>query len=126
MGVEVVGLQPPSEIQRLMQACNLFILPCRKAPDGDMDGVPVALMEAMASGRPVLTTPVSGIPELVDEKVGWMVPPNRPDLLAEAIDSALDPAQRLLRGQQGRHLLMERGFTLQSQVNGLLESWQKP
>ena len=66
-----------------MAACNLFILPCRKASDGDMDGVPVALMEALASGRPVITTSVSGIPELVDEKVGWMVPPNRPDLLAE-------------------------------------------
>ena len=57
-------------------------------------------MEAMASGR--LSSPHrSGYSQLVDEKVGWMVPPNRPDLLAEAIDSALDPAQRLLRGQRG-------------------------
>ena len=71
-GVMTLGLQPPSQIQQLMAACNLFILPCRKASDGDMDGIPVALMEALASGRPVITTSVSGIPELVDEKVGWM------------------------------------------------------
>ncbi len=49
--------------------------PSRWYVDGDMDGVPVALMEAMALGRPVISTRLSGIPELVDEEVGWLLPP---------------------------------------------------
>ena len=121
MGVEVVGLQPPSEIRRLMQTCNLhFALSSSPRWRHGWCCMPHG---SHGLGSPC---PPTGLGySQWSTKVGWMVPPNRPDLLQSDRFSP-DPAQRLLRGQQGRHRLVERGFTLQSQVNGLLESWQKP
>jgi colanic acid/amylovoran biosynthesis glycosyltransferase len=69
---------------------TVFVLPCVKAPDGDMDGIPVALMEAMASGIPVVSTNISGIPELIEDgKSGILVPEKDPRGLAEAIKAIL-------------------------------------
>ena len=87
-GVTVTGPLPPAEIRAAMSTANLFVLPCRRAADGDLDGVPVAMMEALACGRPVVTTPVSGIPELIDDTVGWMVPPDNPDALCSTLKEA--------------------------------------
>lgn len=66
---------------------SVFCLPCRVLDNGDRDGIPNVLMEAMACGLPVVTTNVSGIPELVTHKVnGLLVPPDDPIALAEALD----------------------------------------
>ena len=55
--------------------------------DGDIDGIPVSLMEAMASGCPSVSTSVSGIPELIrDGKTGLLVPPSDPEALARGIE----------------------------------------
>ena len=68
----------------------LFALPCRVAENNDMDGLPVVLTEAMAMGIPVVTTPVTGIPELVDHRrTGLLVPPDDPAALAASIESLL-------------------------------------
>ena len=65
---------------------TVFCLPCRVAEDGDRDGIPNVLIEAMACGLPVVTTAVSGIPELVVDGVnGLLVPPEDPAALAEAM-----------------------------------------
>ena len=83
---------------------TVFCLPCRVAADGDRDGIPNVLVEAMACGLPVVTTGVSGIPELVVDGVnGLLVPSEDPQALAEAIarlhrDPAL--AERLGRAAQ--------------------------
>jgi glycosyltransferase involved in cell wall biosynthesis len=106
-----------------MSESNLFVLPCRQAPDGDLDGVPVAMMEALACGRPVISTPVSGIPELIDDEVGWMVPPDSPDALCRALSHATQ-SLRELRGNAGPKRLRERGFTLQNQSNQVRLSWR--
>ena len=64
----------------------MFCLPCRILDDGDRDGIPNVLVEAMAAGLPVVTTRVSGIPELVEDGVnGLLVDPDDPDALAEAL-----------------------------------------
>lgn len=123
-GVRVHGLMPPAGVREVLAGCNLGVLPCRRAPDGDMDGVPVSLMEALAAGRPVIGTAVSGLPELVDESCGWLLPPERVDLLVEALRKAHDqPAERLRKGYSGPRRLTERGFTLEAQVEGLLRAW---
>jgi glycosyltransferase involved in cell wall biosynthesis len=124
-GVEILGLRPPAEVRKEMAESNLFILPCKRAPDGDLDGIPVAIMEALACGRPVITTPVSGIPELVDEEVGWLVPAGNVPSLAKAIRSASDHGERERRGSRGPERLRSRAFTLMAQAQGLRSLWGK-
>jgi len=50
-GIVVSGLLPPPIVRQRVAATNLVVLPCRRAPDGDMDGIPVSLMEGLAAGR---------------------------------------------------------------------------
>lgn len=70
-----------------------FVLPCQEGPDGESDGIPVALMEAMALGVPVITTAVGGIPELViSGKTGVLVPPQDSGALAAATRQILASA----------------------------------
>jgi glycosyltransferase involved in cell wall biosynthesis len=75
-------------LERLGRAA-VFVLPSEVAPDGNRDGIPVALMEAMAVGTPLVSTRVSGIPELVGDS-GLLVPPGDAPALAEAIGRLLD------------------------------------
>lgn len=110
--VVVKGLVPHSEVLAALAGAFLFVLPCRVAPDGDMDGLPVALVEAMAAGVPVVTTSVSGIPELVDNEVGWLIPPDDVDALYAAIRAALDnPAEARRRGAAGRDRVVALGYS---------------
>ena len=88
-GVTVLGLQPPGHVRRRMAEANLLVQPSRVATDGDRDGVPVVLMEALASGRPVIAGDVGGVSELVDPSVGWLVPPDDPPALLQALVEAL-------------------------------------
>ena len=108
---QVLGLLPHAEVLALHSTAALFVIPCRQAPDGDMDGLPVALVEAMARGVPVVTTAVSGIPELVDEEVGWLVPPDDIGALEAAVREALaDPELRRARGAAARARVRALGF----------------
>lgn len=84
--VELVGVLPHDEILRILDDATVFALACRRANDGAMDGIPVALMEAMAMELPVVTTAISGIPELVEH--------SRTGLIAVADDS-VDFARRI-------------------------------
>jgi glycosyltransferase involved in cell wall biosynthesis len=72
-----------------------------------MDGIPTVFMEAMASGRPVISCPISGIPELVrDGETGLLVSPDDPTALAAAvIKLANDDALRSQLGRQARALV---------------------
>jgi glycosyltransferase involved in cell wall biosynthesis len=81
---------------------SVLALACRHAESGDRDGLPVALVEAMAAGLPVVSTPISGIPEVVrDGESGLLVAPDDADALAGAIGRVLADADfraRLARG----------------------------
>lgn len=73
------------ELLAELRAADLFCLPCRVLENGDRDGIPNVLVEAMAAGVAVITTAVSGIPELVDDGVnGRLVPPDSASALAAA------------------------------------------
>ena len=89
-----------------------------------MDGVPVSLMEGLAAGRAVMSTRVSGVPELVDPEVGWLLPPEDTLALRQALREAHDrPEERLRRGTAGPARLAQRGFTVQEQARTLLRGW---
>ena len=119
-----MGFRSPSAIPALLAEADLFALPCRVSSDGDRDGVPVALLEAMAAGVPVLTTSVSGIGEVVDDTVGWLVEPDDADAVRRAIAEAHQhPEERWRRGRAGRRRILSRGYTVGAQVDGLLECW---
>jgi glycosyltransferase involved in cell wall biosynthesis len=99
----------------------VFVLPCRVTEQGDRDGIPVALMEAMASGAPAVSTVVSGIPELIQDQVnGLLVAPDDPDALAAAIDQVLsDPAAAVALARQGRETI-EQDFDVSREAGKLL------
>jgi glycosyltransferase involved in cell wall biosynthesis len=101
------GAVAQEEIAREMRACHAFVLPCRRDRNGDMDGIPTVFMEAMATGRPVVSCAISGIPELVrDGETGLIVPPNDPAALADAlIRLAADPALAARLGTAARALV---------------------
>ena len=87
----------PQELVRVAYArAAILALPCVIGADGDRDGIPTVLMEAMASGLPVVSTPVSGIPELIEtERDGLLVPVKNPVMLAGALERLLhDPHLR--------------------------------
>jgi len=91
--VRLRGALDQREVRELFYRASVFALPCVVTRRGDRDGVPVVLMEAMAAGVPVISTSVSGIPELVRDGVnGRLVAPGDPVALADAIQSLLgDP-----------------------------------
>ena len=102
--IGLLGARPEHVVAEMMGESTLFVLPSIIASDGQMEGIPVALMEAMASGRAVVSTSISGIPELVEDGVsGLLVPPGDPAALAAAMRTLLENRERAremgLRGQ---------------------------
>lgn len=102
--VRFTGALPQDRLMAEYAAANAFCLPCRVLDDGDRDGIPNVLMEAMAAGLPVVTTGVSGIPELVVEGVtGLLVPPDDAAALAAALRRVRDePGLSVRLAEAGR------------------------
>jgi glycosyltransferase involved in cell wall biosynthesis len=103
--IVLAGPRPQEEVTRMMADAALFVLPSIVAPDGQMEGIPVALMEALASGRAVVSTTLSGIPELVEHGVsGLLVAPAEAAAFAEAVRTLLADRERAgamgLRGRE--------------------------
>lgn len=81
------GLKTKPEVAGFMKQSDFFVLPSL------WENLPCVLIEAMASGLPIVATEVGGIPEIINEKVGVLVPPKDVEALAEAIDYMLDHYQ---------------------------------
>jgi colanic acid/amylovoran biosynthesis glycosyltransferase len=89
------------------------------AADGQMEGIPIVLIEALASGLPVVATRLSGIPELiVDEETGFLATPGDAASLAEALRRALADSGQLDQGR-GRDLV-ESEFDVHRSARQLL------
>jgi glycosyltransferase involved in cell wall biosynthesis len=84
--IEFLGTMSQADLFAEYRRSSVFALACRITDDGDRDGIPNVLMEAMAAGLPVVSTSVSGIPELIEDDVnGLLVPPEDAVALADAI-----------------------------------------
>ncbi len=84
--VTLAGPLPQSEVIRRLGQSSVFALPCVTEAGGGMDNLPTVVMEAMAAGLSVVSTPLGGVPEMVrDGRTGFLVPERQPALLAEAL-----------------------------------------
>jgi colanic acid/amylovoran biosynthesis glycosyltransferase len=105
-------------------AWHVVILPSVMTNIGEEEGIPVALMEAMACGIPVIGTETGGIPELLRDGAGLVVPPNDPPALAEALRSlAGRPALRIELGAQGRKRI-DQHFRIETVAEALEERFR--
>jgi colanic acid/amylovoran biosynthesis glycosyltransferase len=119
--VEMPGAKPQHEISERLAAAGVFVLPSVIDPDGGMDNLPTVIMEAMATGLPVISTAIGGIPEMViQNETGILVPPGDIDALAGAIEKVivdLSFARRL--GENGHKRACDL-FSIERNVRTLL------
>jgi len=118
--IRTLGARPRLEVVRLLSECDVFALPSVMAANGEREGIPVSLMEAMAMEIPVVSTRLSGIPELVEDGVsGILVEPGDAGALAEALEKlSRDPDLRARLGQAGCAKVL-RDFDLSRNVDRL-------
>jgi glycosyltransferase involved in cell wall biosynthesis len=100
--VSLVGVQTSAAIRARLLNARAFILP------SFAEGLPVVIMEALALSRPVIATAVAGIPELVDDTCGWLIPAGSEDALVEAMEAALRASAEELsaKGKIGRERVL--------------------
>jgi glycosyltransferase involved in cell wall biosynthesis len=124
--VVLCGALPHELIVQEYQRSILFVLPCITASDGDRDGIPNVILEALAMQLPVVSTRHSGIPEVVSDGVnGLLVPPADVPLLVSAMERLLnDSALRAQMGARGRQTVMEK-FDITRNANRLLAEMVK-
>ena len=98
-----------NELKEAYKNCSIFALPCFIVDNGDRDGIPNVLAEAMATGRAVVSSNISGIPEIVEDKVsGLLVPQKNAVLLAQALEHLLqNPELRQHLGQAAREKICD-------------------
>jgi glycosyltransferase involved in cell wall biosynthesis len=111
--VRLLGPRTQDEVRALVQGAAVMAAPCVVGADGNRDGLPTVLLEAMALGTPCVSTPVTGIPELViDETTGLMVGEHAPDELAGALARLLDDEDLRVALARGGRTLIEEAFDI--------------
>ncbi len=118
--VRFAGLLPETDVRVILAGADVFALACVEAGNGDRDGIPVALMEAMAVGLPVVTTDAGAIPELV-EGAGYLVDQRCPDAIARALSELADDHVRARMGSDGRERILGT-WTVEHQAQVLREN----
>ncbi len=124
--VHLCGALPHEEVLSLLNWCTAFVLPCVVAKDGDQDGMPVSIAEAMAMEVPVISTELIGIPELVKPEAGFLAPPHNAAALANALRKIdkMDETERRIMGQRGRDIVAS-DFELTHGVQTLIKLFQR-
>jgi glycosyltransferase involved in cell wall biosynthesis len=107
--VKLLGLMNQDQVRELYHMSDIFALACVVARNGDRDGIPVVLMEAMACEIPVVTTSVAGIPDLVQHGQTGLLAKERDSLsLANALEQLIvDEQLRRQLGKRGRHKILQ-------------------
>lgn len=121
--VDVRGTVTQRQLLDLYRHSSVFALACRVVGDGDRDGIPNVLVEAMAAGLPAVSTDVSGIPELIEDGVnGLLVPQDDAGALADALGRlATEPGLSSRLAEAGRATVADRfdGDVLAARMAGL-------
>ena len=108
--VSLLGAQTRQRVSELLAQADTMVLPSIVTASGKMEGMPNALIEAMAMGLPVVATAISGVPELIDDaRTGLLVPQRSPEALAAALRRLHDdPDFRARLGAAGRDDVLRR------------------
>lgn len=111
--VQLSGALPQGEVIRRVGAASVFAAPCVVGGDGNADGLPTVLLEAMALGTPCVATDVTGIPEVVRSgETGWLVRQREAGELARALRMLLQDAGLRRRLATGARALLEAEFDI--------------
>jgi glycosyltransferase involved in cell wall biosynthesis len=124
--VRILGNLPQHEVARLMGEADVFVSPNVIAQDGQMDGIPLSLVEAMAAGKPVIASAISGVPELVRNGVdGILVDAAYPSKLAQAVRQLLDDAElRKTMGAAGQRRVSAQ-FNIRDTATALIVQFDR-
>lgn len=120
-------LKGHDEVKKVLKESDLLVSPCKRASDGDMDGIPTIIFEAMGYGTPVLTTNVSSIPEVVDDGInGFIVESNNKEAFASRINEimALDENE-LLKIRKKAQEDVENISSVDKTMEILTNTWKK-
>jgi glycosyltransferase involved in cell wall biosynthesis len=111
--VRLLGLRRQEEVKGLVQGAAVMAAPCVVGEDGDMDGLPTVILEAMALGTPCVGTDVTGIPEVLrDDETGLMVSQQAVGSLADALERLLRDENLRVRLARSARELVEREFDI--------------
>lgn len=123
--IKLFGWQKQGDVKKIMQESDILIAPSVTSENGDQEGIPVTIMEAMAVGLPVVSTKHSGIPELVKEqKSGILVAERNVQELRKAMEFLIkNPKERMEMGKMGRRIVEEE-FNIKKLNKNLLKLYQ--
>jgi colanic acid/amylovoran biosynthesis glycosyltransferase len=115
--VRLRGPLPQGEVRALVTEAAALAAPCVVGADGNRDGLPTVLLEAMALGTPCVSTPVTGIPEVVrHDRTGLLVPEHDAEALADALERLLDDGILRERLALAARALVEEDFDVHRQA----------
>ena len=118
--VTLEGPRPRDAVVEAMRQAAVLACPCVVGRDGNRDGLPTVLLEAMALGLPVVASDVTGIPELVrDGETGLIAPAGDPLALADALERALADAGLRARLSEAGRAIVERDFDIERNAAAL-------
>jgi glycosyltransferase involved in cell wall biosynthesis len=118
--IELPGPKPQTQLRRRLAAANVFVLPSVIDPDGGMDNLPTVIMEAMATGLPVVSTNIGGIPEMVVEnETGFLVQAGDAAAMADAIETVISDCSSAARLGHSGHERARTFFSIEENVREL-------
>ena len=124
--VKLAGPRPQNEVAKLVQNASMIAAPCILGADGNRDGLPTVLLEAMALGTPCVSTDVTGIPEVIrDGETGLIVPQRDPAALAAALERLLTDSALCVRLATHARRLIEKQFDVHKNAACIRERFRQ-
>ncbi len=123
--VKMHGSLPQQEVKTRLRQAAVFAAPCVVGEDGNRDGLPTVLLEAMALGTPCVSTSVTGIPEvIVNKKTGLIAEQHNPISLAKGIKQLLENSQLRVRIAEQARALIEHEFNIHENCKKIRTQFQ--
>ncbi|MDQ3254143.1 MAG: glycosyltransferase [Acidobacteriota bacterium] len=124
--IKLLGAKRQPEVHEILNDADIFLAPSFTGADGDIEGIPVSIMEAMATGLPAVSTRHAGIPELIQDGVsGFLVPERDVDALAERLGYLLkNPHLRPEMGWKG-HVDVSQHYNIDELNDTLVGIYQR-